>query len=312
MTSRNYADLTILAPPAGIKLELRMALAFDRGALRRYIERSLQDLPAMPTVVATILEASEQPDTTASDLDRLISSDQAISSKVLRVVNSAYYGLSAKVATTSHAIVILGFQQVRNLVLSMAAMSLVKARVPGLAKIQYAFWRHSFGAAAAALLLSKRQNVEHTDRDLAHVGALLHDLGKLFLLSSFSEAYRETLQVAVKEQMPLLKAEDRVLGINHAEVGEYITSAWKFPEPLTFVVANHHGPYSELPDAALAIVHAANHYTKRAGFPAVPTPQVALDEHVAAWLDISDEDERQLNEDIQAKVEAAEELFEVL
>ena len=123
-----------------------MALSVDKSALRKYIERSLQDLPPLPPVVAKILELTERPDSTASELDRLISSDPAMTAKILRVVNSAYYGLSNQVGTTTHAIVILGFRQIQNLVLSMAAMSLVKSRSPHMASTQMRFWKHSYGA----------------------------------------------------------------------------------------------------------------------------------------------------------------------
>src|SRR5438477_9307188 len=131
-----------------------MALSVDKSALRKYIERSLQDLPPLPPVVAKILELTERPDSTASELDRLISSDPAMTAKILRVVNSAYYGLSNQVGTTTHAIVILGFRQIQNLVLSMAAMSLVKSRSPNMSYTKMRSWKHSYGAAAATTRLA--------------------------------------------------------------------------------------------------------------------------------------------------------------
>jgi HD-like signal output (HDOD) protein len=289
-----------------------MAFAFDRGALRRYVERSLQDLPPLPEVVTKILELSELPTTTASDLERLISSDQAIVSKILRVVNSAYYGLSAQVSNTAHAIVILGFHQVRNLVLGMVTISLVKSRVPGLLKLQHSFWRHSFGSAAAAFHIGQKKGISQIERETAHVAALIHDIGQLFLLSNFTDAYRRTIHTALTESKTLTDAEQEVLGIDHAEVGEYLCSAWKFPQELCHVVSRHHGPFSDLPDPIIATVHSANFYTNLAGFPAVPTVHEPLSPAVSEWLGFSESEEEALKETIRSKVAAAEEIFEIL
>lgn len=289
-----------------------MAFAFDRGALRKYVERSLQDLPPLPEIVTKILELSELPTTTATDLERLIASDQAIVSKVLRVVNSAYYGLSAQVSNTAHAIVILGFHQVRNLVLGMVTMSLVKSRVPGLLKLQHSFWRHSFGSAAAAIHIGNRKGISQLERETAHVAALIHDIGQLFLLSHFTDAYRRTIHTALTEGKTLMAAEREVLGIEHTEIGECLCSTWKLPPVLTQTVAHHHGPFTTLPDPITATVHAADHYTSLAGFPAIPTSNEPLSPLVSEWLCFADADTEELKEQIRTKVADAEELFEIL
>ncbi len=289
-----------------------MTFAFDQGALKRYVERSLQDLPPLPEIVTKILELSELPTTTATDLERLISSDQALVSKILRVVNSAYYGLSAQVSSTAHAIVILGFHQVRNLVLGMVTISLVKSRVPGLLKLQHSFWRHSFGSASATQYISHKKGITQTEKETAYVAALIHDIGQLFLLSNFTDAYRRAIHTALTENKTLMEAEQTVLGITHMEIGEHLCSAWKFPPILTQTIAHHHGPFQNLPDFTTAIVHAANFYTNLAGFPAVPTPPEPLSPVVSEWLCLTESEEEELKETIRSKVASAEELFEIL
>ncbi len=289
-----------------------MALSVDRGALRRYIERSIQDLPALPAVVSKVLELTERPEATATDLERLINSDQAIASKVLRVVNSAFYGLRSQVSTISHASVILGFTQVRNLVLSMAAMSLVKGGGTSGSQVQLAFWKHAFGSGAAASEISKTKGLTQEEQDLAYMGGLLHDLGALFLLCNFSELYRETLKLAATEAIPLENAEYQFLGITHASVGELLTTTWNFPEPLRQVVGMHHGPFDENASPCSLVVNAADHFTNVAGYSTVPLPCFEIDPNVSNWLGFSDDKNNEIVQMVQTKVESAVEFFHLL
>jgi HD-like signal output (HDOD) protein len=289
-----------------------MALSLNRSALRRYIERSIQDLPALPTAVTRVLELTENPNATATDLDKLIGSDPALATKVLRVVNSAYYGLSSEVSTTSHAIVILGFQQVRNLVLSMAAMSLVKARTQAMIQTQYAFWRHAFGTASAARMLAERKGCSVETRDIAYTGALLHDLGELFLLANFPDLLREVLRQCAATGTMMQESEQRVLGIDHAEIGGMLTQVWKFPVELTDMVAHHHGPFTELPPTTVALVHAADYYSSVCGFASVPNGSFYLDPIVDAWLNLRDEELPAFFEAISEKVRDAETFFDLI
>lgn len=286
-----------------------MALSVDKSALRRYIERSLQDLPALPPVVAKIIELTERPESTATELDRLISSDPAMTAKILRVVNSAYYGLSNQVGTTAHAIVILGFRQIQNLVLSMAAMSLVKARSAAMAGTQMRFWRHSYGAAAAASAIAQLKSRPVAERDKAVIGSLLHDIGVLFLYSSFTDVYSETLLYAMHNEIDLNSAEQELLGITHAEVGEILSTAWRFPEYLQHLIRYHQGPFDGTPEPCIAMVHAGDVLARQAGFSTVDAPDTELDVKVTEWLMLSPEHYSSVQEAIKEKVVAAEELF---
>lgn len=289
-----------------------MAVSVNRNALRRYIERSVQDLPALPSAITKVLELTERPEATATDLDRLISADPALATKVLRVVNSAYYGLSTQVSTTAHAILILGFQQVRNLVLSMAAMSLVKTRTPTMIQTQYAFWRHAFGSAIAAKMLAERKGCNVDTRDTAYTGGLLHDLGELFLLANFPDLLREVLRKAAASGTTLREAELQILGIDHAEIGGMLTEVWRFPKELTQMVAHHHGPFDEMPPINVALVHAADYHVSICGFASVPNGSFELDEKVATWLDLRDDELSVFYESIAEKVREAETFFDLL
>lgn len=269
-------------------------------------------MPALPAVVSKVIELTERPDATATDLERLINSDPAIASKVLRVVNSAFYGLRSQVSTVAHATVILGFTQVRNLVLSMAAMSLVKGGGTVGGQVQLAFWKHAFGSGAAATEIGKLKKLSNEECDLVYMGGLLHDLGALFLLSNFSDLYRETLRIAATEGIPLEQAEYRFLGITHGSVGELLTTTWNFPEPLRLVVGMHHGPFDETTNPCSMVVHAADHVTNLAGFPTIPLTYFEMDPQVAAWLNLSEEAMTTVSDHVRERVEGAVEFFHLL
>jgi len=287
-----------------------MALSIDPLSVRRYIERSFNDLPALPTIVTKVLELSEDPEISASELEDIILADQAITAKFLRVANSAYYGLATQVSSIAHAVVILGIQQVRNIVLSMAAISLLKSRNKGTMSMLHSFWRHSFGTGAAAIRLAQIKKLPAQQSDLVHIGGILHDIGQLFLFGNFTDLYRLTLQLAATQSVPIHEAEKKVLGITNAEVGAHLAHAWNFPHNLANIIEFHHGPYQELPERTIAIVHAADYLSERA-WQVVPSSLDPMDVHVEQWLDLNPEEIPSLLEYISKKIKDAEGFFEI-
>ncbi len=289
-----------------------MALSVRRGALRSYIERSLQELPALPPVINRILQITEDPHTSAQDLERVLAHEPALVAKMLRVVNSAYYGLASQVSSISHAVTILGFHQVRNLALSVAAFALVRSNQPGLAKLQRAFWRHSFGVGLAAPEIVTQKKGQLSQRDEAQVGGLLHDLGALFLFSSFSEHYREAVERANREQISLPAAEIAQLGIAHDEVGGMIARMWNFPESLCSIIEHHHDWTFAEGNLTMAAVQSANHLVSVAGYPLYPLPESPGSAEATAWLEMDDASREAFMDWIRARVDGAEQIFDIL
>src|SRR5579871_495325 len=199
------------------------SIRIDRAVFQQTLEKKLADLPPLPAVVTRIMETVNNPDTSAEDLNRLISMDQGLSSKVLRIVNSSYYGFPKRISTITHAVVILGFNTVRNLVLGVSAFGLLSQKSMPYGLNRAKFWEHSVAAAVGASILAKQRlpKVRNAPEE-GFIGGMLHDIGALFLDSYFPVQYAVAMAFAAREQKSARDAEALVLGIDHILVGRRI------------------------------------------------------------------------------------------
>lgn len=276
------------------------------------IEKSVQDLPALPSVVMSILKETESPDACAHRIERMLASEQALTSKVLRVVNSAYYGLSGQVTSLSQAIVILGLQQIRNLVLSVSAYSAIKPRTARQQETMKVFWLHSFGTAAATQIIAQRKRLSIQDSETAFVGGLLHDIGRLFLFSNFTQTYDQVIRYAEQRKMPIEKAESRLLGLNHGEVGAQMAEHWKLPKQLIKIISDHESPSSDVLDPLVYALNVADWVTKDLYFDPEKVESQAPPDFVMEWLSFTPEDLDWLKDETKSKVEDAQNMFGLL
>lgn len=196
----------------------------------------VKDLPTLPDVVFKVNEVVNDPSTSASDLEEVISRDQAIAAKVLRLVNSAFYGLPGRVDTLSRAIPLLGFSTVRNLVMSvsifdMAAISEFDMK---------AFWRHSFATSIAARAIAIADGLP--DAESQSLAGLLHDMGKVVLFQYFVKEYHAVLDYMEKRGATFIQAERSLYNMDHTEVGAALAVRWGFPPNLEAAIAYHHNP----------------------------------------------------------------------
>lgn len=227
--------------------------------LLRIIEDELQDLPPLPAVVVRVMQTINDPTTSAADLNRLISSDQAIASKVLRLVNSSYYGFPRRIATITHAVVILGFNTVRNLTTSLGVFSAFDSGGGQTALDRGQFWAHSIGVAVAAGVIAKRKAIPTKLAEEVFVGGLLHDVGKLFLDQYFPDQYAIAVKLARAAKISIWDAEKTALGVGHALVGKRIAEKWNLPPSLTTMITLHHQPaFAKEFFEITAVVHAAD------------------------------------------------------
>lgn len=256
--------------------------------LLRVIEDELQDLPPLPAVVTRVMQTINDPTTSAADLNRLISGDQALASKVLRLVNSSYYGFPRRIATITHAVVILGFNTVRNLTTSLGVFNAFDPQGLPTALDRKGFWAHSMAVAVAAGVLARRKNVPAKAIEEVFVGGLLHDLGKLFLDQYFPDQYAIALKLARAAKISVWDAEKTALGVGHALVGKRVADKWNLPPSLTSMIMLHHQPaFAKEHFEVTALIHAADMVARKlkigdGGDPLVPT----LTPEVAQWLNL--------------------------
>lgn len=215
---------------------------------------AVNDLPALPQVVLQIMELTADPRASAQDVGRIISRDQGLTAKVLRLANSAYYGYSRKVATASEATILLGFATIRSIVIAASMSDLLKRELTGYALGPGDLWKHSFGTALASRYIAQKSRFQ--DIEIAYTAGLLHDIGKVILNRYMKDMYHEVVRKALECRISFLEAENRVLGFDHALVGSRVAHKWKLPADIVEAIALHHQPEAAVKNPHLtAIVH---------------------------------------------------------
>lgn len=290
------------------------SIRIDRAVFQQTLEKKLADLPPLPAVVTRIMQTINSPDTSAEELNRLIIMDQGLSSKILRIVNSAYYGFPKRISTITHAVVILGFNTVRNLVLGVSAFGLLAQKSMPYGLNRTKFWEHSVATAVAgSILAKKRLSKVRSAPEEAFIGGLLHDLGALFLDSYFPVQYAVAMAFAARENKTAREAEMMVLGIDHVTVGRRIAEFWNFPPHITAMMGGHHDPerYKEHFDH-VAIIHAADWLAWQCGYAASEHTQPhELTPEIKEWLNMSDEDMEWAKRELASQVQACEALLRI-
>lgn len=200
----------------------------------------LQELPTLPLIVTKIIQTTNDPRSSASDLNQLIMHDQAIAAKVLKLANSAFYGLPGKVTSLGRAVTLLGFNTVRSLALSVSIIEAFAGEGRSPLFDRHRFWEHSLAVSACAKIIAARQAPDL--REEAHMAGLFHDIGKIILDQYFYEYFATAIRLAREQHIPLPEAEETILGINHAEVGAQVAERWNFPPHLVEVIRQHHQP----------------------------------------------------------------------
>ena len=202
------------------------------------IVKNMSELPTLPSVFMTINKMLNDPRTSSVDVGVAIASDQVITSKILRLVNSAFYGFAGRVNTISHAISILGFSSTKNVVLTTSVLSSLSLKTPIENFNLAAFWKHSVAVGAISKLVAAE--VMPARQEEAFTAGLLHDIGKLILAICSPEDFARCINVAVQKKCLFLDAEKEVLGICHTQIVEWVNEKWKLPTDIINVITNHH------------------------------------------------------------------------
>lgn len=218
------------------------------------IVKQVQDLPSLPVVVMDLLRSIDEEDADIGALAEKVTLDQALAAKTLRFANSSLYGSPAKVTTIQQAITRLGVATVRNLITAAAMTgSFPKGAITFFNFT--AFWRHAIGTAICANVIARHVRA---DADYAFTAGLLHDIGRLVLVTRFPQHYERALAYRAEHDCPMLVAERAVLDVDHAMAGHALACHWHFSEVLQHAIAAHHDPDSAPSDTLTAIVHVAD------------------------------------------------------
>jgi putative nucleotidyltransferase with HDIG domain len=208
-------------------------------------------------MVERIAQALEQPDVNLAEVAALIESDQVLTAHLLRLANSAFYGVSGQIASVTRALTILGTAITRSLLYGVSVLDL---------HIDLAgFWEHSIGTALAAGALAKHLRLRSPE-EVSGAG-LLHDLGKVVLYKQAPEVFAAVLERAAAERLHFADAERAVLGVDHSEVASWLLARWRFPDRLLEPVVYHHAPeHARVARVETAVVHVANTLVRAYGY----------------------------------------------
>jgi len=200
---------------------------------------SFQDIPTIPEVLARIWQLVDDPRSSASDLEKVVSMEPPLAAKVLRLANSPYYGGRGRIKDVQTAITALGFHTLRNLAICLSVASSLQRRGSSKSIVDHrALWQHSVAVAVLAREVARAVSLDEPDE--VFTAGLLHDLGKFVISLGRPEAYSEVLRRRDAVGMTLLGAESSVLGFDHAAVGAGFAERWHFPERLQELILHHH------------------------------------------------------------------------
>lgn len=271
------------------------------------IANKIHALPSLPAIVVQLLGQIGQNNADINQLSAIVSRDQALSAKALRLANSSFYGMPRKITTIPHALSVLGLNSLSTLVTAAAVIGRFPSKNQGRFDFQ-GFWQHSIATAVCASLIAKRVDI---NPESAFMAGLLHDIGRLVLVTGFSDQYQTAIEYRTKHDCTMLEAEHEILSCDHAAVGFALTEHWRFPPAILMAVAGHHMPDKQWSGGLTNLVHVADAMVHALDFSAdendlVPSLSInawnGLNLDQSAVLQVLGETELQFNEICQILV----------
>lgn len=232
-----------------------------RDLIQRRVLKRVNDIPSLPQFVIDTLKKLDDPKSSAQDVADKLSRDEGLVLRILRLANSAYYGLPRRITGVSEAISLLGFKTVKSIVLAASVYKFMDGSFTGYALDRGELWKHSLSVAFASRYLAKK--IKGLDDEEAYVAGMVHDIGKIVLNDYVRFGYGIIAKLVEDDQVPFMDAERQVLGFDHAQVGGLIMEQWNLPETYMLAARYHHSPW-ELPEESKAhqvfvdVIHVAN------------------------------------------------------
>jgi HD-like signal output (HDOD) protein len=220
-------------------------------------------IPSLPDVYYKFKDAMDNPEGSFEEISDIIATDPGLSVRLLRIVNSAYFGFPSKIETISHAIGVVGLEQLNNLVISTVIMERFKG-IPDSVMNMDSFWRHSVACGLAAKIISSHSGEINTERFF--VAGMLHDIGRLIIALTVPFNILSVFMRCKSENISVQESEKDILGFTHADIGKHLLKTWGLPVFLQEVVGNHHQPEKNSTFAKEAsIVHVGEHIVNTLG-----------------------------------------------
>ncbi|MCD6197057.1 MAG: HDOD domain-containing protein [Deltaproteobacteria bacterium] len=272
----------------------------DIKNLRRKVE-NINSLPTIPSTLKQISKVIGDPVISLKEIGDFIGNDPALTTKILKMVNSAFYGFPGRISSTSHATVLLGLNVIKGLLVGVSVFEAMQNTMLGL-------WEHSLGCALTSRLMAKRKGLK--DYDDVYAAGLLHDIGKIILFLEFPKEYKETMNEAEFKEITIVEAERDHFVTNHADIGSWLAEKWLFPRNLIEVIKYHHKPHlSKNAPIETAIVHLADIFMRANGVGFAGDPFVPAVNPVAfETLKLSETDIKEILEEMEDSLEVTEEL----
>lgn len=229
----------------------------DKRKEIRAIIMNTKSLPTLPGIISRLNSLAVNDRTSIPEMARLVSSDQVLSARILKLANSPSYGFY-RVSSISNAMILLGVNVVKSLAISSSIFEIMEKNSIGL-------WEHSLGAGLAANIISRRLGLSNCEE--ISTAALLHDIGKVIIRINFGDDFRQLLELIGERDISMLEAEREILGTDHTQVGAWLAKSWFLPDRLVEPIACHHDVNASLEfPVQSSVVHFADILVKADGF----------------------------------------------
>ncbi|MDI6789854.1 MAG: HDOD domain-containing protein [Thermodesulfobacteriota bacterium] len=227
---------------------------------REEIRTKIKETAEVATISAVAFQTAQllrNPDVAVNKITEIVGLDQSLTAKILRLVNSSFYGFQGKISSLSQAIVLLGFNTVRNVILSVSVLKSFSSDKGCKVFNAGKFWEHSVGTAFVAKNLA--EHIKFKEPEDAFIGGLLHDVGRVFIVQFLRPEMEKIIDLMIKEDIPMREAEEKILDADHAWMGYVMAKNWHFPPVLCSAIGLHHAPNGQDEEFLLAsIIHLAD------------------------------------------------------
>ncbi|MGW8193587.1 MAG: HDOD domain-containing protein [Desulforhopalus sp.] len=209
--------------------------------LAETINLQIETFPPLPTTVSKVLSVTTNPESSARDLVNAILPDQSMCSAILKVANSAFFGIPREVSTIERAIVVLGYEEIRNIVIGKAVFASLPKLTKETKKNVALFWEHAFTCGLAAKIIGKDLQISSSELFIA---GLIHDIGKIAILMAFPSEYNMLRDLSEPDHDRITNEERKSFGVSHDDAGLRLAKKWLLPQQLLMAIGYHHIPHS--------------------------------------------------------------------